>query len=397
MNTLEAIPTPLAVAPDLSGLFAPWRDPASGIESWLLSSRVAPVQSSFYFVNPSYTSDGRYLWFYCVFPPGGRNAYGWQLGIVDFERGETRVYPETQFQDASPYVDTATGDAYWTTGLEIWKRGPRRNDATTLVSSFPGHIANNRRPRRIATHLTRSADGRSFGIDAEFSPDWYIGDAPLDGGEARIWQRMDVCYNHAQFSPTDSNTLLIAQDGWFDSATGRHGDGNDRLWLIQRGGEGYPLCPNDPLPPSRRGHEWWDASGDHVWYIDYRKGTERVDIHTGEQVNVWPGGHTHSHCDKQGRYLVGDVNTGPDQWRLLFYNIATGREVAIVNRFPTFPSSAPGSALSARTPGYDRSQYHIHPHPQFCCGDRYIAYTTNVHGAIDVALVSVEQLVAATS
>lgn len=34
----------------------------------------------------------------------------------------------------------------------------------------------------------------------------------------------------------------------------------------------------------------------------------------------------------------------------------------------------------------------IHPHPQFCLNDRYICYTTNVLGRVDVALTPVEAL-----
>jgi hypothetical protein len=356
------------------------------------------MQLSFYFVNPSLTDDGRYLWFYCVYPPGGRNAYGWQLGVVDFEADTIRVYPETMFQDASPYVDLATGDAYWTTGLEIWRRGPRSTDIAQRVGAFPADVANNRRPRRIATHLTRSADGKSFAIDAEFSPDWYVGDIPVDGSSpARIWQQFDRCYNHAQFSPTDPNTILVAQDGWFDSATGEKGEGEDRLWLLTRGGEARPLCPDAPAASNRRGHEWWDADGEHVWYIDYRNGTERVNIHTGVRETIWANGHTHSHCDRAGRYLVGDTFTPPGHWAMAFYNIATGREIAIVTEFPVYNGACGCSSLPATTAGYDATQYHVHPHPQFCNGDRMIAYTTNVRGSIDVALVDVEQLVALTS
>ena len=378
-----------------SGLFRPWTDPVTGVESWILTTRVAPMQLSFYFTNPSFTTDGRYYWFYCCFPPGGQNSYGWQLGVVDFQDGSVRLYPETMFLDASPYIDPETGEAYWTTGLEIWNRGPRPNEQAQLVGSFPADLARNRRPRRIATHLTRSADGKSLGIDAEFSPQWFVGDLPLEGGEARVWRTFDRCYNHAQFSPTDPDLLLIAQDGWHDAATGIAGNCTDRLWLLRRGEAARPIFPGNPS--NMRGHEWWDADGEHVWYIDYRKGTEKVNILTGVQENVWPGGHTHSHSSRDGRYLVGDINPGPDQWRLAFFNIETGIELSIVTKFPVYPSPASGSALSARTPGYDRSHYHVHPHPQFCCDDRYIAYTTNVFGNIDVALVSVEQLVALTS
>jgi hypothetical protein len=365
-----------------SPLFTPWKDPVSGVESHILSRRVAPLQQSFYFTNPSFTSDGRFLWLYCAFPPGGDAYYGRQLAVVDMERQELRHFPDTQFMDASPFVDVETGEVYWTTGLEIWKRTPFADDAPIRVAAFPEELARNRRPLRIATHLTRSADKKSFAIDAQIGNDWCAGDLALDGSSTfNLWQQFDRCYNHAQFSPTDPDLILIAQDGWHDASTGEKGDTQDRLWLLRRGEAARPIFPG--APSNLRGHEWWDADGVHVWYIHYRNGTEKVNILTGESTLVWPHGHTHSHSDRQAQYLVGDINSSSDTWQVAFYNINSSKEISIVSELPPLP--------------FPRSRYHVHPHPQFCLNDRYICYTTNVLGTVDVALVPVAQLVERTN
>jgi len=386
-------------SPEKSPLFVPWQDPGSGVTSYILTQRVAPVQEGFYFVNPHFTADGRYLWLYCVFPPA--SGAGGHLAVIDFEQQEVRLYPETLFSDASPFVDVKTGEAYWATGLEVWKRGPRQDDCPSLVNVFPKELAKGRHPWRLATHLTRSADGSAFAIDAQIGNQWFVGALPLDAARPfELWQLFeDCCYNHAQFSPTDPDAILMAQDGWTDAATGQPGKTTDRLWLIRRGEKARPIIPNAPLSSDHRGHEWWDSDGQHVWYIDYRQGTERVNILTGERKTLWPHGHTHSHCDTRGRYLVGDIAENPTDWRLAFYNINTGREVPIVSDFPVFPSPRPTSSwsLSATTPSYDRGRYHVHPHPKFCMDDRYVCYTTNVLGNIDLAIVAVEELVARTS
>lgn len=364
-----------------SPLFTVWKDPVSGVESYILRERVAPIQQSFYFTNPSFSDDGRFLWLYGAFPPGGDAYYGRQLAVVDFGEQRVRHFPETQFMDASPGVDAATGEVYWTTGLDVWKRGAGADDAAILVNSFPEELAKNRRPLRIATHLTRSADGASFAIDAQIGDEWFVGDLSLDGRPFRVWQTFDRCYNHAQFSPTDPDLILIAQDGWNDASTGRKGDTQDRLWLLRRGESARPIFPDEPS--AMRGHEWWDDDGEHVWYIHYRNGTEKVNIHSGERTVVWPNGHTHSDADTQSRYLVGDINSGPDLWRVAFYNIQSGQEVNLVSDMPKLD--------------FPRSRYHVHPHPQFCLNDEYICYTTNVLGTIDVALVPVRQLLERTS
>ena len=363
-----------------SPLFTRWSDPVSGVESYILSHRVAPIQQTFYFTHSGFSDDGRHLWFYCSFPPGGDAYYGRQLGVLDFVTQTIRHFPETQFMDASPFVDGTTGEVYWVTGLEIWKRGPGISDISQRIGTFPAELANNRRPLRMATHLSLSSDRKAFAIDALIGNDCFVGDLPLDGSGFRLWDKYDCCYNHAQFSPTDPDLILLAQDGWHDAASGVKGETHDRMWLLRRGEKIRPIYPDDPS--AMRGHEWWDSDGVHVWYIHYRLGTEKVNIVTGERQNIWPNGHTHSHCDREGKYLVGDINPVPDDWRIAFYNIATGKEISIVTDLPRL--------------SFPRSRYHVHPHPRFCFNDRYICYTTNVFGSIDVALIPVAALVERT-
>ena len=54
-----------------SGHFIKYKDPESGVVSYVLNSNTVPHTQSFYFTNPSATDDGRYAWVYCAFPPSG--------------------------------------------------------------------------------------------------------------------------------------------------------------------------------------------------------------------------------------------------------------------------------------------------------------------------------------
>ena len=75
----------------------------SGIESFILSAaRVAPIQQSFYFTNTSFSNDGRFLWLYCAFPPGGDAYYGRQLAIVDLEGQRVGVFPSELAHNRRP-------------------------------------------------------------------------------------------------------------------------------------------------------------------------------------------------------------------------------------------------------------------------------------------------------
>jgi hypothetical protein len=365
-----------------SKLFSLWQDPLSGVESWVLTKRVAPLQQSFYFTNPAFSADGRFLWFYSAFPPAGNANYGRLLAVLDFETDTATYFPETQFLDASPVVDAETAEVYWVSGLEIWKRSPYPAQAAQLVTAFPAELANNRRPYRLATHLTFSADRQKLNIDAQIGNEWFVGAVPLDGGPLEIWQRFEQCYNHGQFSPTDPDLQLIAQDWWFDANSGQKGSAENRLWLIRRGEPAYPLLPG--YGSARQTHEWWDKGGQFVWYVDYDLGTERVNILSGERQTVWANGTCHSHCDSRGRYLVGDIGTytWEQGCRVAFFNIQSGREVNLVSNLPLAP--------------YPRSLYHTDPHPQFCLHDQYICYTTTVFGYVTVALTPVQTLLTLT-
>ncbi|MBS3762896.1 MAG: hypothetical protein KGZ25_06290, partial [Planctomycetes bacterium] len=145
-----------------SHLFTPVESSEDDVTLYILDEKVAPLQQSFYFVNSGMSSDGRYLWFYCAFPP----SPGKTLGVVDFESDDIRHFPETQFSGASPYVDPETAVCYWGARDILWRRGPGENDHTEAVNSLPEDLIGERTVYRFATHLTRSADDRQFFIDA---------------------------------------------------------------------------------------------------------------------------------------------------------------------------------------------------------------------------------------
>ena len=187
-----------------SRLFTPFTHPESGVTSYVLTRKVAPLQQGFYFVNDSMSADGRYLWFYCAFPPSGRT-----LGVVDFQTDEVRHYPETQFGEASPFVDTQTGAVYWQSGRCVWKRGPEPEASVELINSVPGEVTGGRQVTRASTHLTLSADRKEFFIDIGVGLQYLFGSLPLDGGDFQLWHRFDRLHNHAQFSPTDPDKVLF--------------------------------------------------------------------------------------------------------------------------------------------------------------------------------------------
>jgi hypothetical protein len=364
-------------------LFTPVTHPPSGVTIHVLTRKVAPVQQGFYFVNDSMSADGRYLWFYCAFPPSGNSECGRTLGVVDFLTGEVRHFPETQFGAVSPYVDVATGDVYWQYDRHVWKRGPQQDAPVERVNSVPDALIGARRVLRSATHLTRSADGREFLIDLGLELQWHFGSLPLDGGDFQLWHRFDRFHNHAQFSPTDPDVVLFAEEGHADPITGLLFGITNRLWWIKRGQAPRPIMP-EPLWVQ---HEWWDADGDHIWCV---RGPEtwRVRVADGEVVEkiAFPCDCWHAHASRSGRLIVIDSCRE--------YHRGTATTVHLLNRDS-------GRLITVvenpeRT-DYAGRHYHIDPHPRFCCGDRYVVFTTTVRGEIDVAMVPTAALIRQTS
>lgn len=200
--------------PDLatSRLFEPWRDPDSGVTSWLLTARVASLQQSFYYTNPSFTHDGRYYWLYGADPPAGNARDGRGLARVDFVRDELYAVPDSQFTEASPGVDLDSGQVYWSTPEAVWKRGPLVEDATVHVANFPPPELGATSAARTATHFTLSADGRELNIDAQVGNRFFVGSLPLDGRPFELWQEMERLYDHGQFHPTDPDLMLVTQE-----------------------------------------------------------------------------------------------------------------------------------------------------------------------------------------
>ncbi|MFA6960135.1 MAG: hypothetical protein WC205_05230 [Opitutaceae bacterium] len=392
-----------------SPLLTRWIDPVTGVVSHILDRRAAPLQQSFYYTHPSMTEDGRYYWFYCAFPPSGDARDGRSLAVADFVEHTVTHFPDAHFREASPLVDRSTGEVYWCEGDSIYKRSPRKNDAGAIrVNRLAPEWVKYRNLGSLATHLTFSADKKNLNIDTRAGREWMVGHAPLDGGAVVTWQTFERLYNHGQFSPTDPDLQLIAQDYGADIVTGKITAYENRMWLIRKGGRAEPVfaantengyageawnahlngedgrsCVADPR--ALHGHEWWDADGEHIWYIHYGRGVERVPLDTRKPELVWPlKTISHAHASADGRWLAGDNQPpqNPADSRVLFFNRETGREIEIVSHMPRM--------------GADFKPYHIDPHPQFCFGDRLVCYTTMVRGQVDVAFCDVAELVKLT-
>ncbi len=352
--------------------FVRYQDPASGVASYLLNTPDCPYTQNLYFVNDSFgggAEQGNYLWFSCRFPP----STGAFLGVLDVRKDEIIYFPQTQFLDASPAVDPVTGEAYFFSGVELYRIHPEKGTEVEFINRIPEEISKRRPPIRCATHITFSPRGDTICVDPGFGRDFYIGELPLDGGDLKIWRKIDFYTDHAQFSPVDPDLILFANDGCRDVLTGEQIDTRKRMWLIRRGGDPYPVFPDFDSP--MHGHEWWGKNGKSIYFVHYGQGVFRFDLEKNELVKSYPTSHpvSHSYSTADDRYLVSDVCPAErDYIQVILTDLKTGKETFIASRMPKL--------------NWIMSHYHCHAHPRFSVNDKFVSWTAMYRGRPEVAV-----------
>ncbi len=127
-------------------------DPKSGMTYYVLSTRVAPIQQGFYFINSGCDDARRYLWFYCAFPP----STGHCAGVIDFASDEVRFFPDTF--GSGWMVDPLTGNLYWGNSQGLYMRTANPQDKPVQIARMPEECARFLGSSMGGTHLTFSPD-----------------------------------------------------------------------------------------------------------------------------------------------------------------------------------------------------------------------------------------------
>ncbi|BCM93534.1 hypothetical protein IAD21_05425 [Abditibacteriota bacterium] len=360
--------------------FVPWTDPLSGVRSYLLNERVAPVQMPIYFVNPAVSADEKWLWFGCGYPPSPFR----RLGVVglDPDNPFIKVFQEATFHAESPLITSAGDSCYFASGSGVYEINI--SGEVRSVLQIPQNILKNRVLSRVATHLTLSADGKYLLMDGAFVGGiWFVAVGDIATGEVRLLKEWRQHMNHTQFSPTDPKLFSIAQDWWHDPISGQPYGFDLRIWLMDTDGTRYePLRPGDWFGHGTLAcHEWWDAQGRLCW-VDYDAGVFRCDVYSRDLEHIWHRPLCHAHTDTTGNYWCGD-NT-PYKWdeqpvEVLFFNAETKRTIPIVSAMPK--------------PPLPRTPLHLDPHPHFSPQGTHIVFMTTVRGLVDVAITEVAPLV----
>lgn len=371
--------------------FHPFVDPVTKVVSHVLDADLPGRQQSFYYVNRAMDEQGRFLWFYCYFPPAAYRV----LGVMDFEDDCVRCFPETQFL-GGPLVDVDSGECIFASPQGFYIKSPKDRAAVKLCD-LPREITRYGSPSSLATHLTYSPDKTELFMDARVNDRFILGTLRLSDGSFTVWKECGYCRNHAQFNPVNGDLVLLAEDHWNDHIDGsrhpiRYNQNGEfmRLWTLTRNGK-ETLYP--PLGGQRATHEWWSRDGKTLYYCKYtsleegNNGVTGINLETGEHKVYCPVPAWHafsSLCDDFFVYDENDVFYRGTPSRVGFYNYKTGRQLYIVSQNP------------ALAPADRPSVYHLDPHPQLVCRDQYVCYTLAQKGCTEVALTETAPLLSRT-
>lgn len=371
-------------------------DPESQMKYAVLSTRVAPIQQGFYFVNSGYSDDGRYLWFYCAFPP----AAGHSLAVIDFLTDEIHHFPDTA--GSGWMVDPLTGNLYWGCSQGIFMRTPHPEDKPVRIARLP-EFCRKAGVQSAGTHLTFTPDRKALAADLQTPFGSSVGTFDIATGAYTEWYRTKpgIPYNHVQHNPVQPGVMMAAHEVSFDPKIGDYVlpalvDGiYPRLQIIWQDGS------RKMLKPYQNGatHEWWAHDGQSVFYCSSHSIVRNwLDDREHEVICHIPiengNGTWHGHSTEDDKYFIIDgswPSMGLSWWRgceslVRFYNSETGKMVFLCTHNPVVNGWTPENP----------SIYHIDPHPRFVLHDQYVTFTTTTQGRVDLAVAEVQQLIDAT-
>ena len=151
-----------------------------------------------------------------------------------------------------------------------------------------------------------------------------------------------------------------------------------RLWTVTRDGKKTNYATNNNFAT----HEWWSDYGKKIYYVnDY--GIQRLNLETGEHINVHESCPWHAFASKDESYFVFDevIYDKYKKWyrgissKVVFYDAKSDKEIDIVSYMPD----------NGFTPD-TQCEYHIDPHPRITDNENYIVFTTSELGGADLAL-----------
>jgi len=312
------------------------------------------------------------------------NVYYWKDGAIysnDVDTGATR---KILTPAARASVATINADETLLAGTYVVGNGEAAAENTNAQAERQIHPLDQPRSKgqmmeeRLAAHLPMVlfvADMRTGSVRTILhSTDWL---------------------NHLQFSPTDSNLLLLCHEGPWHKV--------DRIWTIRSDGSGLTKIHNRTMAMEIAGHEFWSHDGSTIWY-DLQTPRGEVfwlagyNVNTGERTwyhlerDEWS---IHFNVTRDGQLFCGDggderqvAHAANGKWIYLF------RPELIKN--PGIANESfinPGVLHAERLVNMSKHDYRLEPNVRFTPNERWVIFRSNMFGptqtfAVEVALTN---------
>lgn len=356
--------------------FEEYVDKYSGVKSYILKKIAAPIQQNLYFThNGGITDDGKYMWIRCAEWPSGVIRYG--VVSLDPDSPSVKVFNNVT-GDAISLLNPVPGThkALFSARNTVYEVDVSGNIREILT--VDEELIHGRHLERISTHLSLNSDKELFTLDMYIGGKSYIAVGNYKTGEVKLINKSERHLNHAQFSPTDKKLFIVDQDWVKDPVSGERFDVDARIWLMDT--DETRLEPIDPGNWFKHNgsiycHDFWSADGWICW-PDLLEYVYEYNVYTKEKNAVWKRSVCHAHTLDRRLWVADATPYGWNPCHVIFFDRDSGKEINIFTDLPK--------------PRYDKSVYHLEPHPAFSPDGNFIVSMTTVKdGEIDVALTPV--------
>lgn len=215
----------------------------------------------------------------------------------------------------------------------------------------------------------------------------------LQTGERRVLHSATDWLNHPQFSPTDPDRIIFSHEGPWHRV--------DRMWTIKTDGTDLRKLHQRTMNFEIFGHEWFSPDGKAVMYdLQTPRGqvywVASIDLESGKRIyrrveqNAWS---VHYNTSPDGALFAGDggdadmVAHAPDGKWIYVFKPGTPRDAA--TQYYTDDLITPEKMASERLVDMSAHDYRLEPNLTFTPDQKWIVFTSNMHGANHVYAVEV--------
>lgn len=358
--------------------FEEYTDPVSGVRSYILKKIAAPIQQNLYFTHlGGITTDGKYMWIRCAEWPSRTIRYG--VVSLDPDAPYLRVFNNATFDTTLLSPVPGTHKALFGVRNKVFEIDLEGN--TREILTIDEELIHGRWIEWISTHLSVNSTGELITLDMYIGGKSYMAIGNYRTGEVTHIMKSERHYNHAQFSPTDPRLFIVDQDWVKDPVSGERFDVDQRIWLMDI--DKTIFEPIDPGNWFRHNnsiycHDFWSADG-YICWPDLLEYVYEYNVYTKEKNVVWKRSVCHAHTLNRRLWVADATPYGWSPCDVVFFDRDSGKEINIFTALPK--------------PKYDKSVYHLDPHPAFSPdGSLIVSMTTVKDSEIDIALTPVKEL-----